>query len=61
VLRSGWFVVSGKNDGNIFYRKTILEKGQFITFRAVYPEAAKAAYAGVVEAVNKCLKSLEAN
>jgi len=61
VLRNGWFVVSGKNDGNIFYRKTILEKGQFITFRAVYPETAKAAYAGVVEAVNKCLKSLEPN
>ncbi len=55
------YAVSGKNSGNIFYRKTILEGGQFITFRAVYPETASAVYGDVITAVSKCLKSLKPN
>ncbi len=58
LQKENWFVVSGKTGGDIFYRKTILEKGQYITFRAVYPASARAVYGDVVKTVNKCLKPL---
>jgi hypothetical protein len=57
--RGNSFIISGKHNGNIFYQKTILEKDSFISFRAIYPETASAAYADVVTAVGKCLKPLE--
>jgi hypothetical protein len=56
--KGNWYVVSGKNSGNVFYQKTLLEGSEFITFRAVYPETASATYGAIVTAVNQCLKPL---
>lgn len=41
LLRRDWFVVSGIEDGRIFYQKTFLKKGVFKTFRLEYDENAK--------------------
>lgn len=39
-----WFVLSGRENGNIFYRKTIVAKGNVNTFELKYPESHKAIY-----------------
>jgi hypothetical protein len=39
VLRRDWFVVSGIEDGRIFYQKTLLRNGIFKTFRIEYNES----------------------
>src|SRR5574341_1362650 len=36
VLRAGWFVVSGVENGRVFYQKTMLREGVFKTFRIEY-------------------------
>jgi hypothetical protein len=41
VLKRDWFVVSGIEDGRIFYQKTLLRNGTFKTFRIEYDESQK--------------------
>jgi len=41
VLKPGWFVVSGVNNGKVFYQKTILRQNVFKTFRLEYDESVK--------------------
>jgi hypothetical protein len=36
VLRNNWFVVSGREDDRVFYRKTIFKGGVFKTFSIEY-------------------------
>ena len=41
VLRADWFVVSGIENGRIFYHKTMLRSGVFKTFQIEYDESEK--------------------
>jgi hypothetical protein len=41
VLKPGWFVVSGIDNGKVFYQKTILRQGVFKTLRIQYEESDK--------------------
>jgi hypothetical protein len=42
LVKPGWFVVSGIDNGKVFYQKTILRQNVFKTFRMEYDESAKA-------------------
>jgi len=44
VLRRDWFVVSGIEDGRVFYQKTILRNDVFKTFRIEYDESEKGVF-----------------
>jgi hypothetical protein len=41
VLKRDWFVLSGIEDGRVFYQKTFLRNGVFKTFRIVYDQSDK--------------------
>jgi hypothetical protein len=41
VLRNNWFVVSGSENGRIFYQKTMLRNSTFKTFRIEYDKNEK--------------------
>ena len=42
--KGNWFVVSGIEDGKVFYQKTMLSRGVFKTFRVEYDESQKDLY-----------------
>jgi hypothetical protein len=44
TLKGNWFVVSGIEEGRVFYQKTMLAKGIFKTFRIEYDESQKDLY-----------------
>ena len=44
TLKGFWFVVSGIEDGRVFYQKTILSKGIFKTFHIEYNNGEKDLY-----------------
>jgi hypothetical protein len=44
ILRRDWFVVSGIEDGRIFYQKTLLRTDIFKTFRIEYDDSKKQAW-----------------
>jgi hypothetical protein len=43
-IQNNWFVVSGTEDGKIFYRKTFFTGGAFKTFRIEYDEEVRKLY-----------------
>ena len=52
-----WFIVSGKEDEEIFYRKVILKRNDVIvTLHFTYPDAAKDRYNPVVAATQRSLQ-----
>ncbi len=44
VLRKDWFVVSGYDNGQVFYEKTIMNKDEIQCMDFVYPERLKSYY-----------------
>src|ERR1700737_4664581 len=44
TLKGNWFVVSGIEDGKVFYQKTMMSRGLFKTFRIEYDESEKGLY-----------------
>ena len=56
VLRPGWFVISGRENGRIFYRKTMLKGDTFKTFIFEYDESQKAVYDRITAAIAKSFK-----
>ena len=56
VLKKDWYVVSGYENGNIFYQKTILKDDVFYSFLLVYPPEDKSLFDPVVAAVAKSFK-----
>jgi hypothetical protein len=56
ALRADWFVVSGKEDGKIFYQKTLLKKAVLKTFRLEYRESQKATFDPVVARLEKSFR-----
>jgi hypothetical protein len=57
VLRANFFVVSGRRNGRIFYRKTMENSdGAFVTFEIEYREAKRAVYDKVTSRAAASLK-----
>lgn len=52
-LKGNWFVVSGSENGKIFYRKTIFNGGAFKTFSIEYDESEKNFYDPITEHISK--------
>ena len=46
--KGNWFVVSGIDEGRVFYQKTLLTKGIFKTFRIEYDESQKDLYQSLI-------------
>lgn len=44
TLKGNWFVVSGIEDGKVFYKKSIFSRGVFKSFRIDYDESQKKLY-----------------
>jgi hypothetical protein len=56
-MKDNWFVVSGREGGKIFYRKTILSGGAFKTFIIEYDESEKKFYDPVTAHVAKSFRA----
>ena len=55
-LGDHWFVVSGIEQGKIFYQKTYLKDDAFKTFEITYDQAQKASFDKITEAISKSFK-----
>lgn len=53
---ANWFVLSGKADGRIFYRKTFFAEERFVTFELTYPERAAARYRAIATRMQACFR-----
>ena len=56
VLRGDWFVVSGSENGRIFYQKTMLRDSTFKTFRIEYDERQKQTFDPVTAFIVRSFK-----
>jgi hypothetical protein len=56
VLRGDWFVVSGTENGRIFYQKTMLRESIFKTFRIEYDESQKQTFDSVTAFIARSFK-----
>ncbi len=56
ILRANWFVISGKEDGKIFYQKTLLKNDVFKTFRLEYDESQKKTFDALVPRLEKSFR-----
>lgn len=56
VLRQDWFVVSGIENGRIFYQKTMLRNSTFKTFRIEYDEAQKRTFDPITTVIARSFK-----
>lgn len=53
VIKGDWFVVSGKKQGKIYYRKTMLKNEIFMTFTIEYNESKRKTYDAVTTRISK--------
>lgn len=58
VIKTKWFVVSGKTDGSIFYAKTILSGNQFKSFALTYRDSDRAIFGPFVGKMGACFQDL---
>lgn len=56
VLRGDWFVVSGIENGRIFYQKTMLRNSTFKTFRIEYDESQKQTFNPITAFIARSFK-----
>ncbi len=56
VLRDGWFVFSGSESSRIFYQKTLLRNGEFLTFSIEYDALQKGVYDPIAAAISISFK-----
>lgn len=56
VLRDDWFVVSGAENGRIFYQKTMLRDSTFKTFRIEYDESQKRMFDPITAVIARSFK-----
>lgn len=56
VLRTDWFVVSGAENGRVFYQKTMLRNGIFKTFRIEYDEDQKQIFDSITAVIARSFK-----
>ena len=60
IKKNNWFVVSGTDRENIFYKKAIydVKDNQFINFEISYPKSKRAQYDSITAAIAKSMKVL---
>ena len=51
-----WFALSGKTGARIFYRKTFLSDGRFVSFELSYPAGSALRYTPIVTRMQKCFR-----
>lgn len=56
VLRADWFVVSGIEDGRVFYQKTLLRGGVLKTFRIEYDERQKGTFDSITATISRSFR-----
>ncbi len=56
LYRKNFFVVSGTENGKIYYRKTMAKSGAFITFSIEYDESESAVYDKITARIVESLK-----
>ena len=56
MLKNNWFVVSGYEDGRVFYQKTIYRNDEFLTSRIEYPEAQKEVFDSITATIAKSFR-----
>lgn len=56
-LGRGWYVLTGRKGGRIFYQKTLARSGQFTTFTLTYDTASGRQWSPVVSRIEKCFRS----
>ena len=56
VSRSNWFVISGYENENIFYEKTIFRNDEFMTFEIEYPKDQKSIFNPIAAKISKSFK-----
>ncbi len=56
VLRANWFVVSGLENGRVFYQKTMLRNETFKTFRIEYDESRKRTFDPITATIARSFK-----
>lgn len=53
VFRGDWFVMSGTENGRVFYQKTMLRNGVFKTFRIEYDRSEKRTYDAITATISR--------
>jgi hypothetical protein len=56
VLRNDWFVVSGTENGRIFYQKTMLRNSTFKSFRIEYDKSEKQTFDSITAVIARSFK-----
>jgi hypothetical protein len=57
ILRQDWFVVSGVENGRVFYQKTMFRNSVFKTFRIEYDEQQKRTFDPITVAIARSFKN----
>lgn len=57
VVKPNWYVLSGKQGGQIFYLKSVLANGAFSTMELRYPASAQRQWAPVTARLSKCFSA----
>jgi hypothetical protein len=54
VIRPTWYVLSGRQNGQVFYLKSVLANDAFSTMELRYPAAAAKTWSGVTTQLSRC-------
>ncbi len=61
VLRSHWFVVSGRNGRGVFYAKTLYNGAQYKSFELTYPADRGRTYSAIIPRLSRGFRDLTAS
>jgi hypothetical protein len=56
ILKNNWFVISGYENDNVFYQKTIFRNEEFMTFEIEYPQDQKKAFDLIAATISKSFR-----
>lgn len=56
VIKADWFVVSGTENGRVFYQKTFLRDDAFKTFRIEYDESQKGTFDAITTTIARSFR-----
>jgi hypothetical protein len=54
VVRPTWYVLSGRQNGQVFYLKSVLDRDAFSTMELRYPASAQSSWKSVVSKLSRC-------
>lgn len=59
TAKPGWYVVSGTQDGKVFYQRGLSNSVRFVSFRLTYAQAAAATWNPIAARISSCMKGAE--